>query len=421
MFNPYSFQGGTATLDPQICGTNGHARIPEAAAAFNPAMAATMTGIPVGQPSSVGYGYQSYIPSQIPFANYAPTSYGIPAGVPAFQPTPFGYAPTHFNPWFPVNMNPIAQSFNNPYATINPYAGFNPFINQTINPFTGCPTTFPMNTVNPYTGIPTMFPTNYAPSFNPMAQSFYGSIPTPFSPVPFASPFNAVRPGISMPTIGAWPTPFSTPFNMVSPFQQPGFVNPFFSNPVNFQGLTSPFAQVAASVNPLAGVPSAFSPLGVAPAANQLLLAQLLAAGVDPITCSVIANQSIVNPAFGLSPLGALPFTSNVNPWITSRLGLNTFGGINSLQNPILSNILNPYNAISPWNTLNNVCAPFGCTPTNLWNTVNSFGSTPMMSPFSNGLSGFNPLSFNGGFGSFGSIPGFSPVNTSACTPTCCI
>ena len=419
MFNPYSFQGGTATLDPQSCGTNGHARIPEAAA-FSPAMAATITGIPVGQPSTVGYGYQNYIPSQVPFTNYAPTSYGIPTGVPAYQPTPFGFAPTHFNPWFPVNLNPIAQTIPNPYATFNPYAGFNPFINQTINPFTGYPTNIPMNTVHPYTGIPTMVPPHFAPAFNPMPPSFHGSIPTPFNPLPYANPFTASRPGIGFPSIGAWPTPFTSPFNMVSPFQQPGFVNPFFSSPVSFPGLTNPLPQVAASVNPLAGVPSAFAPQGVAPVANQLLVAQLLAAGVDPITCSVIANQSIVNPAFGLSP-STLPYINSVNPWLASRFGFSPFGGFNSLQNPILSNILNPYSAISPWNSLNSGYSPFGCLPSNLWNLQNSFGSIPTTTPFFGGLNSFNPFPVSSGLGVPGTIPGYGAVNANTCWPACCI
>lgn len=417
MFNPYSFQGGTATLDPQACGTNGHARIQDVAATFNPTVAgATLTGIPVGQPNPAVYGYQNIPTSQVPFATYAPTTYGIPA----YQPTPFGYAPVPTNPWAQPISTPFSQTFSNPYATMNPYAGYNPFINQSFNPYAGYPTTIPMNTVNPYTGTPSWFPTNIAPNYSTIPNPYYGTIPTPVNPMAFLNPFTQVRPGYANPMIGAWQTPFTTPFNTINPLQQFGFASPFFSNPVNFPGLTNPLAQVAASVtNPLVGGLSPFVPQAIAPFANPALGSVPFGAGIDPITTSLWMNQSILNPAWGHHN-AHLPFFGNVNPMLASRFGLNPFAGFNQYANTIPSNLLNPLSTFGNLNTFGGCTTPFANVPANAWNSLGSFASIPTTSPISNGFGGYGSFSNFGGFSPSSTIPGFGAA-VNSCWPNCCI
>ena len=445
MFNAYSYQGGTATLDPQTCGTNGQARTAEPTQAFNPALgAATYAGIPVGQPNPAAYAFQNFVPGQMPFSNGIPTAYGIPTGIPAYQPTPFGYAPTPVNPW----VQPGFGAYVNPYATMNPYNTFNPFINQTPNPFVGYPQTTPYNyAVNPYTGIPTQYPTNFVPTYGNVAHPFFGATPTPFSPTPFVNPMTPFvnpasafvnpmtpfmnpipqfRPGVTTPNFGAWVNPMTSPFGTIHPIQQPGFGTPFFSNPVNFPGLTSPFT---ANVNPLVSGPSPVMPFGIVPFVNPLFANNPVGASIDPFTCSTILNQSMHNPIWGgWNP--ATPFINNLNPSLWSRFspspfGVSPLGGIPSL-------VSNPFVNTTPWNHLTTSIPTFGATPWNNWNPTNwnpTNGFSPIpTTPFVNNLSGWNPafglnpISNVGGFGA--GFPGsnYNPLGVvNSCSPTCCI
>lgn len=406
MFNPYSIQGGTATLDPQVVGMNGQSRIPElfggaigntipvGGMTVNPALipgqipgygcAIPQTGfvnnpyvqtIPQAWPT---YGYNgvtnpvtNFIPgaqqtihplaafaqAMVPPAalyqpGYPSTIFGIPTFQPAlgFNPA-FGVSPIQsFVPAFhPFNTLPTA--FTNPFLAQGAVqqSFVNPFTNGFANPLVN-PVVNPY--VNTYTGgaaIASTFP--FARAFNPVVQNAFG-IPSSFglpSATPFATPFQAAL--------------TSTPF--VDPTT--GLCNPV-------AGLTQPF------VNPLSTGSIAQHPLAqswVNPYTNHPF--------VNPInTLGLNGYQNVLDPRT-LAILGQQAWTQSlIHPIARLASGLNP---VNSIwQNPALSGFqTNPY-AISQ--LASQACYGPSCS----WPT--SFGYNPYsaVTPYSNLYSGYNPF-----------------------------
>lgn len=387
MFHPYSVQGGTATIDPQVSGMNGQSRMPE----INtfPQNFTNVGHIP-------GYG------SPMQFAH--PTAYQHPAFVNPFTgyaPTPFGWncAPSPMMTGYPTTVNPYATQYNpfvnpiNTFGTVNPYACFNPYA-STYQPI--------VNTWNPY-GVTPAFS-----GLNPLA-----CCPTPTS---FVNPTFGCHPFMTTPFVA---TPYGIVPNPVNTWNPYSFRTPNTFNPA-FNGINN---------TTLTGVPAIDS--------------AILSSCCTPNIHTNIATQSLATLAHLNNP-----FTTGLNPFVNSSLlnscVTNPFTGS---FNPLFYNTTNPYNHLSTINHLNS-CNPFtgyNNTPWNWSNVWNHF-PTPGFGAgigFNTGLSGFNTATINPiaamatttPFGSINNpffsptnvahgIPGFTPgmVNpvASACGPVCC-
>lgn len=404
MFNPYGFQGGTATLDPQSQGTNGQTRIAEALNGQWPvAGVAPVTGIPVGQPG--------YVPSNYP-------GFGVPSfGQPTFANVPFGANTTPFsgfaNPQTPYG---IPQSFGTP--------GYHPF---------PCPTTS-FNFSTPYNyGTPFSCgtPVNYSMPFGCPTMPFVNNAPVQ----PWA------QPGIN----GQWPTPFAgfNPFATVNPYamQNPfATVNPYASiNPFTGVALPTPFGGFApmhpffhAGINPFGGIPT-IHPITGQPIVNQPF---------SPIVNGVNTPASILNNPMAQSACGANPMAWT--PFMNPQYGIHNAWGqptVNPWQNPFITGY-NPINQVAPPPFFSSpvtptgyanplAASPFAVNPlaANL-HGVQPFVPGPMgVSPFSNPLFG-NPFAASALGGQHGCLPsgaGIDPItynylcNLAGCTnPSSC-
>lgn len=479
MFNPYTFQGGVATIDPHTSGMNGQNRIPENVTPGVPQP--TATGLNYGGiPSGVATGYPSVIPQNFavnPFAfapmgvpnpygcvpNYgSPVSAAIPttgfapmtgfAPTPAFVPTtpginPIGYNPMGYNgvPGFvnvPTTMsNPFVASnpyvatpagfpstigFNTPFATpFHPIAqnlipAANPFVNPLVNPFVGQPL------AHPAIGSTVAGLTPFAGFSNPWV--------TP----PLIHPATGIPLGIGQLSTLPWMNPYVSPFGVM----QPAVGHPFFCNPLAAAGLANPV--VAAQ---LGHVPAVAAQLQNALLQNALYAAQPfvggpVGAGIDPITSAQLnfvtgrPISSIMNPYNLIG--GSVPFPQSINPILASRLGIfpNSLAPIGAIPSP-----LNPAAAwtiptTGPGNPL-----AFGAANPLINGPLGAFG-VPAGHPMGAGLpvgAGMNPLAigcqptFGTGLTPFagglmpttpGTVNPSSPFGVnlpSVCGPTCCI
>lgn len=393
MFHPYSVQGGTATLDPQISGMNGQSRMPEINS--YPQNFATPTHVP-------GYG------TPIQYAH--PTSYQHPAFVNPFV----NYAPTAFG-W---NSIPSPMMTGYP-TTVNPYAGqFNPFVNP-VNPFVN-----PMNCSNPF--VPAYQP--IVNTWNPYAATptFTGLNPLACCPTPasFINPTFGCHPFMTTPFVN---TPYGIIPNTINPWAHYSFRAPVTNTPA-FCG----------SPTTLTGIP----------AIDSTILSSCGTQGIYPN----VAAQSLSTLASQTNP-----FATGLNPFITSTLLNSTLQNslcnpFTSSFNPLFHNTTNPFSHLSSVNFLNSCNPIFGGlnsvnTPWNWSNVWNHF-PTPNFGTgigFNTGYNGINTGSFNpiatmatatSPFGSINNpffsptniahgIPGFStgavnPMVASACGPVCC-
>lgn len=362
MFQPYAFQGGTATLEGQAPGMNGQSRIPE-----NNMGAIPTTGIPgVNYGTPTAFNPIGQIPVQTtgvynpsfgtigvnPYICNAPTTFGIPS----YYPTPIVNTP------WGCNVNPFTGFAHTPYV--------NPFVTAPINTFGmgvtgfgvpgyGTPNPFSFNApitspyaYNPYMNIPNSVYPSFAgvvPAFNPTISfngfanagvPFVNTIPHMFSspaglwggqPNPFCFPGNFHN------TIPNWTTPFNTigatNFNAVHPFfasnagTPSSYVNPTY-NTFNNPWLNNWNSYNGFPVNGFnPGVPfGAFNP------------AWNLAA------------------AYGTSPVST-PWNNVVNtPWLFNR----TPGAFNSYLNSITGWNTTPF-VNSGIGTTPMTCSPTGC------------------------------------------------------------
>lgn len=475
MFNPYGFQGGTATLDPQATGMNGHARIAEAMSGYaqNITNPQNLTGAPIGQPnvmpnafpnfSPVGYGYPTYpTPAFNPTMSGAFPNFVPPQFHPGFQPipTPFGFAGTPATPWVQPTFNPYVAAghpFVNAFAPVNNFTGM-----PTINPFVPTPyTNGYVNPMTPFAGFPIgampNFVPGYTPSFfNPQFGGFANGMPTttPFfgynpliAQTPVTNPVPGIRAPIAQPTIGNWFNPYAPAYNAFNPTA----VHPFFSNTASLSGLVNPFLGNGLGGAPVGNLPPVANPLVV-----SQLTSQYLAAGVDPLsTATIIAwncgcnpaailpliqNSNLlpllggnVNPAFASRlPGGILNQTSIVNPWLSSPINpIFTGGTFNPFVQPPINGVFNPFTSstISPWNNpfissnwqsaIPGTCGLTGCiTPGGVNPIGGIFGNT--------GIPGFTPGLNNlwsSGTPGFGGLypTNWSNPSTTSCWPSYCI
>lgn len=416
MFNPYGFQGGAATIEPQAPGMNGQTRIAEAMGGFVPTMATpNLTGIPVNQPGYMpgfvpGYGIAGVnaptnFVSPIGSPNTCAPTYGtmptIPAyaGIPGtlnpyvpFAPQGMNFAPIHpaianpyVNPFIPGAYNPYFQPTASPFVNyhhpfvnpawttplpVNPaMTGYNPFVNPTVgNPFVS-----PLTNVQPttYFNNPTIpFATpGFAPT-NPIWQGFNPGFGLTNLPYPMNPAFASTTPGLwNTPTIGGIMNPFVSPSYcnpFTSPIAQnfplvPGAINfPFGPSPVPFSGNLQPFV------------------------ANALQLAPQFAAVVGKHPAFVSPQVTGTLPVVGAqlaAHVASCCLACGIDPITTACI----CGQICACCAP--STATNPINAFSPLNTIPS--NGFG------WNFQPSpFAGIP--SPFSAFNSVLNPSIFGG-------------------------
>jgi hypothetical protein len=436
MFNPYTFQGGTATMESPTPSTNGQSRAPDFFGSTMPqnfVPTNPVTGTPMYNPMMQYPTYpQQFLggvnPAFCGVPNYGVPNYGVPGygipnyGIPTvgyqnFAPTtPFntfapGFAGHQVNPFWqnPYVNNPYAAfgsvptfgvpnafghtmpGYPTPFATPNfattPWNTVNPFINPTVNPYVG-------HQFNPYASTPVNPFIN--PAINPFVSSsafaptIPGYIPSPITPGFFrapvvANPYAAVSAGI--PT-----SPFHNPIAsaLLGSSIYSNLLSPFFANPQAF-AMTNPAAQIGtiAALNNLASVCGSVSPFGVNP--------------ITALQSGVLGNDwlsSTLNPL--TSPIAALSHTAATTPWLGLNNPGNTLGLSSILNNPIalasiLGGITNPHSFSSPFNT------------SRPWNT---------------GVGGF------GGFGGVGSPFGLNPILANslnvpqvnpACWTGCCL
>lgn len=450
MFNPFGFQGGTATLDPQSPGMNGQTRIAEAMNGFAPnttgypnyaaagfvqpnyanvpygvnttpfvnfAATQTAAGIPqnIGTPGYTPYvqpfpcpttpvNYASPIPAGMPYNPYAaPVNFGTPFGSPT---NPFvNNFPVH--PWIQAGI-PVPHAFagfnpvgafpaygTNPFVGIpaaTPFAGAwptNPFVQPGINPFCGIPTIHPITgqpIVNPFSPIGGGFNTPVWGLNNPMATPYSVN---PMALTPFVNPSIGFRNAFGQPVVNPWSNPWLCGINPMTP----GFYSPFFSSPVIPTGqflpsVANPFAVNPVGVHPFGTLPQGIAPLGTHPAGL-------------PFVAGPLGGQ-----------FGNLPFGAGIDP-VTYNYLCNLaccnqpgscfspmgFGGYSPLGN------LNPIIAarmglgINPWSSIGSF------NPMAAWSTQPTFGAfggatNPwfggIQNPWTSGINPFfaaNPLS----------------------------
>lgn len=466
MFNPYGFQGGTATLDPQATGMNGHARIAEAMSGFAPNISnpQNLTGVNFGQPATMTG----------PTPNFAPFGYGYPTpglftpntGIPGFgnvpmmppipsYATPFGCATTPVNPWIQPTINPFLNYA--PTGWVNPSFGV-----PTVNPFV--PTTFTNSFGTPsipFAGYPfpqsPAFVSGYNPAWpNPMLGGFNAipaTTPHPFYGIatvpqtPYINTIPGIRSNMVSPVVNGWINPLAAAYGNCIPTM----AHPFFSHTAGLSGLVNPFVASSPFNVPVGSNPVVANPLVVSQLANQCL-----AAGIDPVTtCTIVAAQCGCSPSAilptilgNINPCGPI---GTVSPYIYGRLGIqnalnfvnpyfgslygNTWGGTpnwnnpfsanlqNSTMNPLFNNFSSPLSySLAALNTLNaipGICGPLGCTTPG---SVTPFGISPNSQSFPLNVPFFGAQGWNSGFGSCGFNPILSGLqNTNTCGLSYCI
>lgn len=377
MFHPYSVNGGTATLDPQVTGQNGQSRIPEmfngypqnitGSVPFNTIPTTPVTGYPTptgyATPTTINPAYATPF-GGVPFA--APTycnpmmPFGIYNAMPTYNPSwNLAFNPA-FNPTVPFGGYPIPQTaYPTPFVNaFNPFVNpVNPFVNgyNTVNPYVNG-----FNTVNPYVnGFNTVNPfVNGFSPVNPLATMFNTTIPTPVNTIPTSivnTPYGPV----------CCPTPIQgfNPVTGVSPFRG-GFPTGGFGNfPYPTGGLTTtPFGTTTPWNTGCEGTIGWNNPL----------------ATLNPLT----AWQT------GLNPFGGV-----TTPWNTIPTNFNTYG---------IRTTFGGYNTLNPFATGLNTTLGFGTSPINTtpWGGVNGwvnpFGGFGGYGSFSNSLFGYPTTTPNG-------------------------
>lgn len=362
MFQPYGFQGGTATLEGQAPGMNGQSRIPE-----NNVGAIPTTGIPgVNYGTPTAFNPIGQIPVQTtgvynptfgtigvnPYVCNTPTTFGIPS----YYPTPIVNTPWGCN--------------------VNSFTGYGQV--PTVNPFVTAPiNTFGMG-VNGF-GIPA-FGTPNTFGFNTPITSPYAFNPYVNTPNWVSHPFSSVIPTFNQ-AIG---------FNG---FTQAGFpyvntIPHMFSSPVGlWGGQPNPFCFPNNLHNTIPNLATPFNTFG---AANFSTVNPFFASNVGTPT-------SFVNPSFN---------TVN-NPWLNNWNSYNGF--------PV--NAFNPGIPFGTFNPAWNLAAAYGTNPVSTpWNNVVNtpwlFNRTPNVFGHSmNTFAGWNTTPFiNSGY----------CTTPSAYSPTCC-
>ena len=377
MFNPYTFPGGTATMESPTPSTNGQSRAPDFFGSTMPqnfVPTNPVTGTPMYNPMMQYPTYpQQFLggvnPAFCGVPNYGIPQYGIPNfgaptfGYPNYAPTtpfntfapnfaghqvnPFCQTPQAYNPYaafgsvptfgVPNTFHHTMPGYPTPFATPNfattPWNTVNPFINPTVNPYVGQQFNPYINTtVNPFIN-PAINPFVASSTFAP---TIPGYIPSPITPSFFRAPVvgyphNTVAAGIPAGIFN--PSQIANPLLGSSIFSS--LLSPFFTNPQAF-AMTNPVAQIGtiAALNNIASVCGSVSPFGVNP--------------ITALQSSVLGNNvlpSTINP--WTSPIAALNHTGATTPWFGLNNPVNTFGLSSILNNPvalasILGTITNP-------------------------------------------------------------------------------
>jgi hypothetical protein len=333
MFNTPTYQGGTATIDGQPAGMNGHSRIPEYAA----------NGV---VQNTLGAGY--------------PQTFGYPNAFPGFS------AQTVINPMtgIPV-MTPGYAGFAGAIPTINPVMGYNgvggipSFVNgqYAINTPWALGGNYP-TAASTYNTIP-------ATTFGvPAVQSHFG---TAFAINPLTG---AIQPTII--TINPF-TGFVQPMGLNTPVNNPFVTNPWMNPTTTFAAPAFPGAfpcvpQVAAPTyfnNPAAinGAINVADPIGVNAAFNPVATV----AAVNPAVCG--CPTGVATPAFINNTINR---SIGINPMINPATGF----GYNPIINSATGFGYNPITNVGMgWNpAIAGGYAPFAGATTTPWNTV---GATP--------------------------------------------
>ncbi len=447
MFNPFSFQGGTAIADPQAVGTNGQARMPEFLGAGIPQIlpgAVQYSGVPITQPTYFG-GIPGSAYSQIPVPGYIPGAVGytgpissMTPGYPTIAGAPqIGFNPIAATPYAPFIPSPVVP---NPFITATPYG----FASPTATPFGQV---FPQFATTPF-GAPIGMP-GYIP-FNPIT-NFYGGVVSPLTGIP------SVNPGVCGPTINPFVGPASlfAPTNVltnpVTAYNNPllGIAgHPWFNPMLNGAPFATPWAVAAAcSINgscptPIGNFlpgPLGVSPFGMMPYGNSPFGITNPGVVPTPVVPGAFNPATVIAP----SPFAVHHAIASLvnNPFLASRIGMpvinpfNPIGAFNPFNaiNPI--NALNPYSPVGlthPWvgglsSYLNNPVGIPGLTPpTNIYSPTLAAG---MLSNIANPTGAFGNFGIGAGLNSSvvnpfmtGGIPAINPFSSlSSCWPSCCI
>jgi hypothetical protein len=440
MFTPYSLQGGTATLDPQLAGMNGQSRIPDLVGTSFPT---TLSGVPVTN-------------FPVGAATTVPTMYS-PLGIGTMQPFAF---PTAFSPYANLALNPMAAAIGNPIAgaianptafasTVSPVAAAQTAAIYGSIPPVGLSQPF----VNPYTftsafnpatvfGIPAIHPTAgllsglnpyLASAVNPLVgnpyltqqilaqRSLLGAYSPFASQVPFGVPITG-NPLVDA-SIASWTNPYAcSPFG-INPYLSPSGISPFGTTPYGSSILDgrSIYNPLAYGVNPLTAThpfvnPACTTPWGAGidfrfPHAGSILGWNQFSA-FNPI--SRIFNPfagnfpSFGHPAFSTSPIHAA-YAASVNPMALSAFSSMVDPFTASRFSPVLHPwaahpFIQPFGTVNPWVSPYNVVNPIASAFNPMFAASNLLTGSPFTSPV-----GTWPVT---------GIP--SGINPVSCVPTAC-